>query len=394
MMNKTSLSSVRDAYLQTGKRYFTAVSVILLMLLFVSCQEKKEKQKAESKFENNEVNFAKGFKMNSYGSLTQLTIFNPWIKDKILQDIYFYPDSLLLPDSLATRNVVRTPVQRLLALSATQWGPLLQMGEGDRIKGVSEAKYVSNAEMKTLVAERKVVEVAADGRFEVELMLLINPDLVMYSPDPTGVPTSLKSTSLPLLAWPDYFETDPLGRAEWIKILGVLVQREATTERIYNQIVTEYQYLQSLVKTTVERPTVFADKAFAGQWYLPGGKSYMARLFEDAGATYLFTDNNSEASFPLDIETIFSRASHADFWRVAQAAQGTYSYSDLQSENELYASFHAFKNKKVIYCNTYKTAYFEKGPLEPHHILADFIAVFHPELLPNHKPYFHQMLQP
>lgn len=394
MMNKRSLASFKGLGLKKVKLVCTVVSVVLLLLLFLSCQKKKGSQKADTKLENNQAYFAKGFKMNSFGVLTHLTLFNPWIKDKTLQEVYFYPDSLLLPDSLTRKNVVRTPVQRLLALSATQWGPLLQMGEADCIKGVSEVKYVSNVAMKALVEERKVVEVAADGRFEVEQMIMINPDLVMYSPDPTGVPTSLKNTSLPLLAWCDYFETDPLGRAEWIKILGVLVQREAMADSIFNHIVAEYQRLQSLVNTTVERPTVFADKAFAGQWYLPGGKSYMARLFEDAGATYLFADNNSEASFPLDIETIFARASQADFWRVAQAAPGAYTYGQLQSENELYASFQAFKNKKVIYCNTYKTAYFERGPLEPHHILADFIAVFHPELLPGHIPTFHQMMQP
>lgn len=362
--------------------------------MLASCQEMTNDQKATSISGDNQIHFAKGFKMNRFGPLTRITILNPWAKEKIFQTLYTFPDSLSLPDSLLGKSVIRTPVQRILSLSATQWGPLLLMGEADRIKGVSEVKYVNNIEMKKLVKEGKVIEVAADGRFELERMLMINPDLVMYSPDPTGVPTSLKNTSLPLLAWSDYFETDPLGRAEWIKILGVLVQRECMVDSIFDKMVAEYQHLKSLVQTTVERPTVFADKAFAGQWYLPGGKSYMARLFEDAGATYLFADNNSEASFPLDIEAIFARASQAEFWRIAQATEDTYSYERLQSENELYASFQAFKNKKVIYCNTYKSAYFERSSLEPQHVLADFIAIFHPELLPNHKPYFHQILLP
>ncbi|KAF0130645.1 MAG: iron complex transport system substrate-binding protein [Bacteroidetes bacterium] len=373
------------------------VAIILLanFLCFFSCESQTKRiQTIESQLNDSYVNYAKGFSIRKLGHVSELTIYNPWVGGSVLQKTYFISDTFPLPDSLQTSNVIRTPVKSLITLSATQWGPLMTMNEAVRIKGVSEAGFITNKQMRHLFESGLVEEVAADGRYEIEKILRIQPELILYSPDPTGVPTALENLGLPLLAWTDYFETNPLGRTEWIKILGLLVEKEEIAVQMFDSIAADYLRLKNLVSTTKERPTVFADKAFAGQWYVPGGKSYMARLFEDAGATYVFADNNSEASFPLDIETIYARAGKADYWRIAQAASAKYSYEQLKSENELYASFKAFQEKKVVFCNILETSYFERSPLEPNHMLADFIAIFHPELLPDHQPVFHQLLEP
>jgi iron complex transport system substrate-binding protein len=400
----TSLLEIDNKFMKKYFRTFnpligSILSLVLMLfaivLIFFSCESIKDReQKSENQQQVALVKYAEGFSLKKFDHLIELTIYNPWAKGSIFQHIYFLSDTLPLPDSLQSSDVIRTPVRNLITLSATQWGPLMMMDEADIIKGVSEAGFISNKKMRQLFESGVVDEVAADGRFEVEKILKIQPDLILYSPDPTGVPTALEHTGLPLLSWTDYFETNPLGRTEWLKILGLLVEKEEVAFQMFDSIAADYLRLLELVKTTKNRPTVIADKAFAGQWYIPGGKSYMARLFEDAGSQYVFAENDSEASVPLDIETILARAGQADFWRIAQAASSKYSYEQIKSENELYASFKAFQERKIIYCNILETSYFERSSLEPHHMLADFIAIFHPDLLPNHKPVFHKLLLP
>ena len=125
---------------------------------------------------------------------------------------------------------------------------------------------------------------------------------------------------------------------------------------------------------------------------MAGGQSYIATLFKDAGADYLWKDDTHNASFPLDYETVFSKAHNADFWRIVLSFDDKPSYDKLATENELYTHFAAFKNRKVIWCDAQKTAYFEKSSLEPHIVLADFIKVFHPQLLPDYEPEYYMTL--
>ncbi|MBZ0242140.1 MAG: ABC transporter substrate-binding protein, partial [Bacteroidales bacterium] len=185
----------------------------------------------------------------------------------------------------------------------------------------------------------------------------------------------------------------PLGRAEWFRILGFLTQRNTVTDEWFADVVQNYQSLKQVVADNeLKKPTIIAEKAFNGQWYIPGGNSYLAQIFEDAGADYLWKDDPSTASVPLDIESIIAKGSTADFWRISQASNADYGYDQLLKENPLYSSFEAFKKHKVILCNTYKTGYFEKSQYEPDVVLADFIHIFHPHLLPNHKTVYHSLL--
>jgi iron complex transport system substrate-binding protein len=337
--------------------------------------------------------YAKGFSILKQGNLRQLRIHSPWTEGTNISVFYLWPDSIQIPDSLPAEKVILTPVKNIVALSATQWGPLLKLEKASVIKGVSESRFIKNVAIKDMLDKGDIIDVASDGIFKMEQLVDLAPDLILYSPDPLGVSSVLQRSGIKLLAWPDYFETNPLGRAEWIKLLGILVQKEEEANSIFDSVSYSYNNLKALTQSVVARPSVFADKAFAGQWYVPGGKSYMAEIFKDAGSDYVFSDNNQTASFPLDIETILSKSKSADFWRIAQASDSEYSYDDLALENELYRGFGAFQNKKIIFCNTAKTAYFEQSPMEPHLILADFIAIMHPDLLPDHTPVYHYLLR-
>ena len=135
-----------------------------------------------------------------------------------------------------------------------------------------------------------------------------------------------------------------------------------------------------------ERPTVFSDLAFNGQWYVAGGKSYIAQLFKDAGTDYIWKDDPSTASFPLDSETILAKAKHADFWRVANSSSLPMTYESLKKENAVYALFDAYKNRKIIVCDIQETGYFETSQIEPERLLGDFIYLFHPEVMAAHQP--------
>lgn len=383
-----------------NKNYFSlrklfSVSVfIAVVAFFMSCSQHPAQKQFVISTEENLIQFAEGVRIMPLESGFLLQINLPW-KTSAEADNQFllWPDSLEVPAKFQDLPLIKTPVKKLVTLSSTQWSPLLKLGLEDRIVGISEAGYVLDSLMQQLLRADKVVEVAKNGQYDFEQLINTKAELVLFSPYSTGTPESLTRTGMTLLPWPDYLENSPLGRAEWFRILGFLTQKNAITDLWFDEVVRNYQSLQQVVlDSKLTKPTIIAEKAFNGQWYIPGGNSYLAQIFEDAGADYLWKDEPSTASVPLDIETIIAKGFKADYWRISQASSSPYSYNQLLKENPLYSSFEAFKNHKVILCNTFKTGYFEKSQYEPDVVLADFIHIFHPYLIENHKPVYHTLL--
>ena len=289
---------------------------------------------------------------------------------------------------------VKVPVQSVVSFSATQWSVFLRLGEIDRVKGILEGRFVTDSTMRTLLAEQKVYDIGTEAAADIERMIQIQPDILLYSPYFDGNQGGLNITGAVLFPFADYMENTPLGRAEWIRVIGMLIGCEDKANAWFDDIERRYNALSTLCAKVERRPTVFSDLAFNGQWYVAGGRSYIAKLFADAGADYIWKDNPSTASVPMDAESILAKAQHADYWRVINSNPFPMTYASLGKESPVYPLFDAFKNHQIIVCDILSTGYFEQSQCEPDLLLADFIHFFHPELLTGewedyHPKYYH-----
>lgn len=327
--------------------------------------------------------------VNHYKSGYYINITNPW-NDNSLGEFYLYPDSLQLPEELENQTVIRTPIEKVISYSSTQWSVFLELGEIDRVKGILEGGYTTSPEMRHLLEAKTVKDVGTETNLNTEAAIMIHPDLILYTPYSTVPKTEIgELTGAVMFPYADYLENHPLGRAEWLKIIGYLTGREEDTDRWFNDIVTRYDSLKSICTDVEYRPTVFSDLPFEGQWYLPGGASYIAQMFHDAGAYYIWSDNNSTASLPVDVETVLTKAYDADYWRIINSSSYPYSYQRLATENEVYTYFKAYKDRNVLVCDIRESGYFEKSALEPDLMLKDFVFAFHPELVePEYQPHY------
>ena len=74
------------------------------------------------------------------------------------------------------------------------------------------------------------------------------------------------------------------------------------------------------------------------------------------------------------------------------------SYQEMERSNSHYRQFKAFKEKKVYtFANTKGATggllYYELAPQRPDLVLKDLVHFLHPDILPNHNPYFFTPLQ-
>ncbi len=332
------------------------------------------------------IKYAKGFDIVKENGKTIVTVKNPWAKGEILA-------TYVLTRRPPEKNEMKVPLGNIAVFSATQLDAMEQLEALQAVTGISEAKYIRNGKVKKLLNEGKIKELAAGGAYFTEKILKERPDAVFYSPYENSRPVPEVLHSIPFIPYLDYLEPDPLGRAEWIKFTAAFLNKEALADSLFDSIEARYLRLKKLTVSVKNRPTVFSDKFFNGQWFVPGGKSYVARLFADAGAHYVFDYIPKEAGVPLDFETVWKKAKDADYWRITGSPGNPPSYEELAEENYRYTLFKAFKEHHILYCDSQTTAYFEKGPLTPYLILADFIKAFHPELLPGYRPVYYKLLE-
>jgi iron complex transport system substrate-binding protein len=117
-------------------------------------------------------------------------------------------------------------------------------------------------------------------------------------------------------------------------------------------------------------------------------------LIEAAGGKYLWDDVQSSKSLSLQFEAVLAKAADADYW----LNPGQWSSLEAMSkEDDRYRRFAPFRNGRV-YNNDLKKSpdggvdYWETGVNHPERVLADLIAIFHPELLPNHQMNWYRKL--
>jgi len=122
----------------------------------------------------------------------------------------------------------------------------------------------------------------------------------------------------------------------------------------------------------------------------------MAHYLQDAGADYIWKNENRSGSIALNFEEVYLKAKDADFW--LNFFINVNSKKDLLAFDERYNMFKPFKNGN-LYNNTKRvntkgySDYYENGMSNPDELLRDFIKIFHPHLLPRHQLKYYKKIE-
>ena len=193
----------------------------------------------------------------------------------------------------------------------------------------------------------------------------------------------------------DWTEETPLGKAEWIKFFGVLLNKQTQADSIFREIENSYIAIKEVASHATHKPKVLSGALYKDVWYLPTGESWAARFIEDANGEYLYKETSGSGSLSLSFESVLEKGSQADIW---VAPSQFVSYREMEQANAHYQQFRAFREKKVFtFANTKGASggllYYELAPQRPDLVLKDLVHHFHPELLPDYSPYFFTPLQ-
>ena len=376
------------------KIYFLSlVFTIGFCLALGSCRSgnRKKQNPVATQTDRSNIRYAQGFWLEQHENYRLLHIKDPQSETGseytfALRQRGTHPE---LPPHIP---VLDLPIRGVICMTSLQLSNFIKLGATYQVVGISSTRFLNNATIKQQLAEGKTQKIGIEGNFDAEIIMNLAPDLILISPFKQGGYDAMKEVDIPLVPHLGYKETTPLGQAEWIKFVGLLIGEEEKANKIFNEIEQKYNDLKRLTARVEHRPVVLSGEIHGGTWYAVGGQSFLAQVFEDAGADYFLKDDPRSGGVYLDFETVYNQADQADYWRILNSYPGQYTYETLLAQDERYGDFKAFKQKGVIYCNMREKPYYENMPMEPELLLADFIKVFHPELLPDYVPvYYHQL---
>ena len=290
---------------------------------------------------------------------------------------------------------VEVPVERTLVMTMLQLSNFTALNALDVVKGITGTKNLFDKDIRQRVEDGRMVKIGMEGNFDTELILAANPEVIFISPFKRGGYDAIKETGVTLVPHLGYKEPHPLGQAEWVKYVGLFIGKEKEADALFEGIRTRYNELKSKVESLdlKDRPTVFSGEMHGGNWFAVGGKNHLAQLFRDAGAQYIF-DNDDTGGVNVEFEQMYATAANADYWRILNSFEGDFSYEALKASEPRNELFKAFKEKHVIYCNMKQTPYYESSPVEPDVLLADLVAIFHPEVMDQgYQPRYYQLLK-
>ena len=368
--------------------------IFLLIFGLYSCDNQPSREKTKADFNQ----YAQGFHIVKMGEITRLDVFNPWENARnFTYSYYLIPKSIAIPDSLISKKIIRTPVEKVVVLSTTHIGFIEKLGFESSIIGISGKDFVTNPIVRKGIEQGLVHDVGYDQNLNYELLLQMKPDLVMaygIGSDVAAHLSKMKDLNIPVVINAEYLEETPLGRAEWLVFTGSFFNQTEHAQQVFNKIVMEYDSLKKLVPETSHKPLILTGLPYKDNWWVPGGKSYMANMIADAGGDYLWKDNPSRESFVVSLESAIVKATRAELW--INTGQ-TNSIQEILSSDERFKIIPSLQKKMVYNDNkrmnpTGGNEVWETGAANPQELLRDLIHVFHPEIKTDKAFHYYQKL--
>jgi iron complex transport system substrate-binding protein len=376
-------------------------SVLLIsIILSVSCTGRKEKHIVKSVAEKGElITKAERLTIQQTDGFTKVTIINPWQGATNVNQIYFLlKRGVPLPEGLDSSEVIFVPIKKIVCMSTTHIAMISALKEENSISGFSGTDLIYSDKLLGNVEKGLIEDVGYEASLNNELILKISPDLIMMygiGSESASYVNKVKELGLKVMFDADYLETNPLGKAEWIKLFGALYCRESLADSIFTAEVENYNRLKLYIDENISaRPKVLLGLPFKDTWYISPGNSYISNLITDAGGDYLWRNTESSISMPYGIENVYIRALAADYWLNIGSVKTKNEIATVDqrlSELQCFKDGHLFNNNKRSTKNG-GNDYWESGSLYPHLSLSDIASILHPGLFGDTVLHFYRKI--
>jgi len=338
------------------------ISILLLMFMLSSCGgEKSENEGAPQisglTYESEvETDYAEGFRIYNYNDGYQVIDVHDAESGRSV-DYLLVPEGARIPDEIPESMVVlEKPLDRIyLAASAA-------MALISAVDGLDSIAFTATEERDWYLDEAakamKEGRIKYAGKYsqpDYEMLLdegcdlAVESTMILHSP---GVQEKLEGLDIPVFIDQSSYESHPLGRSEWIKVYGALLDKQDEAKAFFDdqkKIIADLEGIENTGKTVA-----FFYMNSQDQAVVRASDDYIPRMIEIAGGNYIFEDleNPNEESrsavVKMSMEEFYDKARDADYLIYNASIESPLrSIDDLTEKSELFTRFKAVREGNV-----------------------------------------------
>ena len=335
----------------------TGLITFLLFLLFALTGCDSRKSGSESDLGNGwkpvkhmKLKYAKQFSVYYYKDGYKLIRLHDGSKFLVV------PEGKDAPNGIDKKiSVLRQPINRIYLAATASMCLFDRLGSIDNIKysgAEHDDWYIENA--RKAMEEGRISFVGKYNQPDYEALSSGKCDVAIESTMINHVPAvkkKLEEFEIPVFTDQSSLENHPLGRTEWIKVYGAMLNKEPEAEKIFDE---QVKVLEVIDNKKTNKTVAFFTILPSGQVMVRKSGDYVSKMINLAGGKYVFRNigdhKKVRATVTIDMEEFYKHAKSADILIYNNTIGGTItSISQLEQMNPLMKEFKAVKNGNVWY---------------------------------------------
>lgn len=341
----------REVYMGAlNRQVHRGLALALALILLVGCASAAVPEIPGLEYEYDmELTYANEFSVSYYKGGYKLLSISDGSRYLVV------PEGGEVPDGLDPGIVVlRQPLDSiyLVAAAAMALFDALDAVDAIRLSGTQESGwYIDNA--RRAMEEGRMLFAGKYSEPDYEMMisegcdLAIESTMILHSPK---VKEMIEMLGIPVFIEYSSYESHPLGRTEWIRLYGAMLNREEQADAFFDEqaaVIDELQDFENTGKTVA-----YFYLSSDGSVVVRSSTDYVARMIEIAGGKYIFDDigepESRRSSVSLTMEEFYAAAVDADYLIYNANVDDTMSDLDgLLGKSALFADFKAVKEGNV-----------------------------------------------
>jgi len=206
-------------------------------MFLIACDSPKE-QSAVQKGEEL-IKYSQNLSIEEFSDYYKVKVIQPSSSDSIQFNYVLYKNE---KPNIEADAFVSIPVKRVICLSTNHLPPFKALDESETIVGFPGIQYIYEEALLESAEKGNLRDVGQKSGVNIEVLISLQPDLVMgYSMGSSFEQLKpIQKSGIPVVLNADYLENSPLGRAEWLKVTAVLLNKYDEGDSLFRRIEENY----------------------------------------------------------------------------------------------------------------------------------------------------------
>ena len=302
-----------------------------------------------------ELKYADQFHVDFYEDGISVVTVEDGLKYLVTEDAETLPE-WLPEDEVSSMTVITAPVHAVYNAASSAMDLIDAAGGLDSVIMTStKADDWGIEKIKKLVEDDTIRYIGKyrapdyEALLEGEADLAIESTMIYHSPQ---IKEAIEELGIPVLVERSSYESDPLGRLEWIKLYGLLFGKSDEAQAFFDEAVAKVEGVDT--DAVADTPSVaFFSVNSNGSVVVRKPRDYVTKMIETAGGTYALDgitseEDNALSTMNMQMEAFYDKAVDADILIYNSTIEGGLEdISDLTALSDKFKDFAAVKNGNV-----------------------------------------------